>query len=118
MKFILKIFVVIIAVGAAAAAGAWYIHNKRPIRSGEVSFAKLQAAVNVRYNKRDVAHIQAQNEADMYRILEYVHAQDLLFQMDMLRRLARCELAAIFGPKLLDSDRLFRSIAKIKRHFS
>ena len=113
MKFILKMLVFIIAV--ISAAGAWYIYSKQPVRSGEVSLANLQASVKVRYDERGVPHIQAQHETDMYRTLGYVHAQDRLFQMEMMRRLARGELAAILGPKLLDSDRLFRTLG-IRAH--
>ena len=113
MKSFLKILFVILALSVAA--GAWYIYNKQPQRSGEISLSKLQAPVNVRYDERGVPHIQAQNEADMYRTLGYVHAQDRLFQMEMVRRLARGELAEILGPKLLDTDRLFRTLG-IRAH--
>jgi penicillin amidase len=113
MKRLLKILVIIVAV--VGTAGAWYIYSKQPLRSGEVSLTNLQAPVSVRYDERGVPHIQAQNEADMYRALGYVHAQDRLFQMEMIRRLARGELAAILGPKLLDTDRLFRTLG-IRAH--
>lgn len=113
MQFILKFFVIIFAI--AGIAGTWYFYSKQPLRSGEVSLANLQAPVNVRFDERGVPHIQAQNEIDMYRTLGYVHAQDRLFQMEMVRRLARGELAAILGPKLLDSDRLFRTLG-IRAH--
>ena len=52
----------------------------------------------------------ARIEADLYRALGFVHAQDRLFQMELLRRLARGELAEALGPKLVDTDRLFRSL--------
>jgi len=113
MKLLLKILVIIL--GIFVAGGVWYMHSKQPIRNGEVSIANLQAPVSVRYDERGVPHINAQNEADMYRTLGYVHAQDRLFQMEMVRRLARGELAAILGPKLLDTDRLFRTLA-IRAH--
>jgi penicillin amidase len=113
MKLILKILVIIVVV--CGASGAWYIYSKQPIRTGKVNLSNLQAPVNVRYDEHGVPHIQAQNEADMYRTLGYVHAQDRLFQMEMVRRLARGELAAILGPKLLDSDRLFRTLG-IRAH--
>ena len=113
MQLILKFFVIIFAI--AGIAGTWYFYSKQPLRSGEVSLANLQAPVNVRFDERGVPHIQAQNEIDMYRTLGYVHAQDRLFQMEMVRRLARGELAAILGPKLLDSDRLFRTLG-IRAH--
>ena len=70
----------------------------------------LQGPVTVRYDERGVPHIRAENEADLYRALGYVHAQDRLFQMEMMRRLAQGELAEVLGPKLVDTDRLFRTL--------
>jgi penicillin amidase len=101
---------------AASASGAyWYIDSKQPQRAGELSLSGLQAPVTVDYDERGVPHIQAQHEADMYRALGYVHAQDRLFQMEILRRLARGELAEILGSKLVDTDRLFRTLG-IREH--
>ena len=64
----------------------------------------------MRYDDRGVPHIRAENETDLYRALGYVHAQDRLFQMEIMRRLARGELAEVLGPKVLDTDKLFRSL--------
>jgi penicillin amidase len=99
-----------------AAAGAWwFVHQRQPQRSGERRLTGLSAPVNVRYDEVGVPHLLAANEADLYRALGYVHAQDRLFQMEMLRRLARGELAEVLGPKLLPSDRLFRTLG-IRAH--
>ena len=93
MKRSLTILAVVVAT--AAAGSAWYIDNKLPVRDGALPLTGLQAPVQVRYDERGVPHIQAQNEADLYRALGYVHAQDRLFQMEMLRRLSRGELAEV-----------------------
>ena len=98
------------AVIAAASTAAWYVHTKQPQRDGTLVITGLQAAVEVRYDERGVPHIRAANEADLYRALGYVQAQDRLFQMEMSRRLARGELAEVLGPRLLDVDRLFRTL--------
>lgn len=108
MKRSLTLLAVVVAV--AAGAGYWYVHGKLPQRDGEVAVAGLQAPVSVRYDTRGVPHLQAQNEADLYRALGYVHAQDRLFQMEIMRRLARGELAEVLGDKLLATDTLFRSL--------
>ncbi|UVJ43842.1 penicillin acylase family protein [Pseudomonas sp. LS1212] len=102
----------LVIVTAAIAAGGvtWYVQSKLPTRDGEVVIAQLQAPVSVRYDARGVPHIQAQNEADLYRALGYVHAQDRLFQMEVMRRLARGELAEVLGARMVDTDRLFRSL--------
>ena len=99
---------VLVVIGAAVAA--WHVHQKLPQRDGELQLAGLSAPVTVRYDEWGVPHIDARNEDDLYRALGYLHAQDRLFQMEMLRRLARGELAEILGPKLVDTDRLFRAL--------
>lgn len=105
------VFIIAIVVGA----GAWYLHSKQPQRDGEIRLTHLQAPVSVRYDERGVPHIRAENEADLYRALGYVQAQDRLFQMEMIRRLARGELAEVLGPKLIATDKLFRSL-RIREH--
>lgn len=112
MHIAVKIVAATITVAALAAGGAaaWHIHTKQPVRSGSIALKQLQAPVTVSYDERGVPHIQAENEMDLYRALGYVHAQDRLFQMEMVRRLARGELAEILGPKLLETDKLFRTL--------
>ncbi|MGF6089212.1 penicillin acylase family protein [Pseudomonas sp. 18173] len=95
---------------ALAAGTGWYLYSKQPSRQGMVELQHLQGSVTVRYDERGVPHIRAENETDLYRALGYVHAQDRLFQMEVLRRLARGELAEVLGPKLLDTDKLMRSL--------
>src|ERR1700712_2242051 len=107
---VIALLIILIAGG-----GTWYVHSKQPLRSGEMSLGSLQAPVSVRYDERGVPHIKAENQDDLYRALGYVHAQDRLFQMEILRRLARGELAEVLGPKLVNTDKLFRSL-RIREH--
>src|SRR5690606_5444042 len=90
-----------LVIAATAGGLGWYLHDKQPQRDGELLLGALQAPVAVDYDERGVPHIRAENEADMYRALGFVHAQDRLFQMELLRRLARGELAEVLGEKLL-----------------
>lgn len=101
----LALLIVVLAAGAG-----WYLYSKQPSRQGMVELQHLQSSVTVRYDERGVPHIRAENDTDLYRALGYVHAQDRLFQMEVLRRLARGELAEVLGPKLLDTDKLMRSL--------
>lgn len=112
MKRTLKLFALTFAMllVIAAAGAAWYIHSKQPQRSSTQTLTQLGAQVTVRYDERGVPHIKAENETDLYRALGYVHAQDRLFQMEMVRRLAQGELAEVLGPKLAEVDRLFRTL--------
>ncbi|MBS7559666.1 penicillin acylase family protein [Pseudomonas sp. RC4D1] len=108
MKRSLTVVAVLILAVLAGVVG--YLYSKQPTRQGQVEVRGLQGSVTVRYDERGVPHIRSENETDLYRALGYVHAQDRLFQMEVLRRLSRGELAEVLGPKLLDTDKLFRSL--------
>ena len=111
MKRTFKVlFILLTVLAMAAAAGLWHARSKLPQRSGALQLRALQAPVRVDWDERGVPHLQARNQTDLYRALGFLHAQDRLFQMEMVRRLARGELAEILGPKLLDTDRLFRTL--------
>ena len=112
MKIFLKIVGALLAllIILALMAGGWYIYKKQPVRSGLVALSGLKGPVSVQYDERGVPHIRAENETDMVRALGYVHAQDRLFQMEMVRRVAQGELAEILGPGLLEVDKLFRTL--------
>ncbi len=112
MKLALKLVGLLLALLllAAGGLGGWYLYQKQPVRSGVIELADLGNKVTVRYDERGVPHISAQNEADLYRALGYLHAQDRLFQLEMVRRLANGELAEVLGPKLLEVDKLFRTL--------
>ena len=105
-----RLTVTVFVVVALAGAGVWYVQSKLPTRQGEIAFSALKEPVTVRYDERGVPHIRAGNQLDMYRALGYVQAQDRLFQMEIMRRLARGELAQVLGPKLVPTDTLFRSL--------
>jgi penicillin amidase len=112
VKWIFKLMagLLVVALLGVAGAAAWYLHTKQPVRSGTLELEGLRGTVTVRYDDRGVPHIRADNQADLYRALGYVHAQERLFQMEMVRRLANGELAEVLGPKLLDVDKLFRTL--------
>ena len=65
----------------------------------------LLAPVTVRRDGHGVPHIEAAREDDLFVAQGYVTAQDRLWQMDLLRRAARGELAEILGPAMLKHDR-------------
>lgn len=105
----LVIFILVLLVGIAL-GGYWFIQQKLPQRSGEIKLEQLSEAVSVRFDERGVPHIQAATELDAYRALGYVHAQDRLFQMEMVRRLAQGQLSEVLGEKTVKIDRLFRTL--------
>ncbi|MGH9944822.1 MAG: penicillin acylase family protein [Pyrinomonadaceae bacterium] len=78
-------------------------------REQTLSVAGLRARVTIRRDDRGVPHIEAANDADLFFAQGYVTAQDRLWQMDLLRRTARGELAEIFGQLVLEEDKRRRA---------
>ena len=100
-----------------AAGSYFYIQSKHPMRSGQLPLKGLTAPVTVTYDTYGIPHIEAENDEDMYLAFGYVHAQDRLFQMDLIRRLGRGRLAEWFGADAVSADRLFRTL-QIEKHTS
>ncbi|NAY90814.1 penicillin acylase family protein [Muricauda sp. JGD-17] len=87
-----------------------FVQTLKPDYSGEKTLPGLQEDVNVHFDTFGIPHIYAENEPDALRALGYVHAQDRLWQMELLRRLAKGELSEVFGPDLVDTDKFFLSL--------
>lgn len=87
-----------------------FLQSSKPTLNGELVLSGLQEKVEVLYDDYGVPHIYANNEHDAYYALGYVHAQDRLFQMEMLRRAAAGRLSEVLGPDLIKVDKLFRTL--------
>lgn len=70
-----------------------------------LQLAGLTAPVTVRRDGRGIPYIEARTEDDLYFAQGFVTASDRLWQMDLLRRTARGELAEIFGTLALGEDK-------------
>ncbi|MBB6599185.1 penicillin acylase family protein [Luteimonas sp. MC1825] len=98
----------LLCVALAALAGWWALRASLPLLDGNAGLSGLAAPVTVTRDALGVATIDAGTEADAMRALGYVHAQERYFEMDLMRRTAAGELAALFGPVALDADRAHR----------
>jgi penicillin G amidase len=104
------LLLVLVLMLTAAAAAVGYLRSAEANPSHDHTLAGLSAPVEVWRDSLGVPHIRAENEADLFRALGFVHAQDRLFQMEMFRRVADGRLAEILGPDLLESDRFLRTV--------
>ena len=84
-----------------------FILYLKPDYKGEFSLEGLNEPVAVHYDEHGVPHIFAENEMDAQMVLGYVHAQDRLWQMELLRRIAPGRLSELFGEKTQEVDRFF-----------
>ncbi len=81
-----------------------------PHTDGQLVLYGLSAPVTVVRDAHGVPHISAASMDDLVMAQGFVTAQDRLWQMDILRRHAAGELAALQGRGLLDHDRLQRTL--------
>lgn len=94
-------------IGMLLIAGGIYMNSLKPKYAGEEKLPALSQEVDVWYDSHGIPHIYAQTEEDAQRALGYVHAQDRLWQMELLRRIGPGRLSELFGPELLKTDKLF-----------
>jgi penicillin amidase len=103
-----------ITVGVAAGVaglGAWAaLRRPLPRSAGTASMAGLHGQVRIKRDRYGVPHIYAGSNTDLFRGLGYAHAQDRLWQMELNRRTGHGQLAEIFGPIALSSDRFIRTL--------
>lgn len=108
IKKILKIVVVLIIL---LFVGVWlFVRALKPVYDGEIELSNIAGKVTVYYDEVGVPHINAENEEDAYRALGYVHAQDRLWQMELVRRIAAGRLSEIFGKELVRVDTFFSGL--------
>jgi len=81
-----------------------------PKIDGQLVVYGLSAPVTVQRDAHGVPHISAASMDDLIMAQGFVTAQDRLWQMDILRRHAAGELAALQGRSMLEHDRLQRTL--------
>ena len=84
----------------------YYFYSK-PIYEGEQKLKNIQKQTTVYFDDFGVPHIYAYSQKDAMTTLGYVHAQDRLWQMELLRRIAPGRLSEMFGSKLVKTDKFF-----------
>ncbi len=97
----------------------WIFHNmlasSLPQYSGEISSSKIISDIEVYRDSFAVPYIIAQSDEDAAFALGYLHAQERLFTMDLIRRAGEGRLSEILGEKAIPFDKMFRTVG-IKRN--
>ena len=108
---LLKYINTIVAVALIMAAAAVYQVACRPLPSSSGTVRTfVDADATIARDSLGTPHISAASLADALFAQGYATAQDRLWQMDSLRRLAGGELSEIVGPGTLESDREARGL--------
>src|SRR6266851_5097738 len=90
--------------------GAFYLYlrSSLPQVEGRIAVSGLKADVTVARDGDGVPLITAADDEDAAFGLGFAHAQDRLFQMELMRRNGAGRLAELFGAQAIDTDRQVR----------
>ena len=110
-KWVLRGLAGLIALVMVGLAGGWvWLRGSLPQTSGEIAIEGLLRPVEVLRDADGLVTLRAGSEIDAHRALGFVHAQERLWQMDFLRRLAGGRLSEVVGEVTLSSDRFMRAL--------
>lgn len=104
------IIVLVLIMLATPITGWWLCQRALPVTDGVVTLEPLMKGAQIRFDERGIPYIEASSDRDLWLVEGYVHASDRMFQMDMLRRAARGQMAQVFGEQCVIDDKLMRSV--------
>jgi penicillin G amidase len=101
---------VLAAITISCTCGVVANTHAQQATSTTIQIAGLRDRVIVRRDERGIPYIEAKNDDDLYFAQGYVMASDRLWQMDLLRRNVRGELAEVLGAAALPQDQRHRTM--------
>ena len=111
MKIFKKILLLLLSfISILVFAFFIYSQYQKPKYEGELQIKNISKTTNVYFDDFGIPHIYAQNQHDAMVAFGYVHAQDRLWQMELLRRIAPGRLSEIFGSRALKNDLFFAGL--------
>ena len=102
-------------VFAAWFGGRMYLEGSLMPMDGTHQVPGFSRPVDILFDERGLPRIYAETDADGLRALGWLHAGERLFQMELLRAVARGEISEIVGPAGLESDLLHRQYGFARR---
>ena len=106
--FLRIVLVALVVILVATMAGAFWARSRvrasLPQLDGTGHVDGLTAPVQVQRDRLGIPSIRGATREDVARALGFLHAQDRFFQMDLARRRAAGELAALVGVRALALD--------------
>lgn len=93
------------AASVLLVAGAVILRASLASLDGAIEVAGIEETVSIERDARGIPQITAASWPDLAVALGFVHSQERFFQMDLARRAAAGELAALLGAAALPTDK-------------
>jgi penicillin G amidase len=110
-RWFVRTFMFLSIMAILAAVLVYYLAEQSlPDYSAQYELAEIGAEIEIVRDRYAVPHVLAETDHDALFGLGFVHAQDRLWQMILMRRAAQGRLSELFGPETLDIDELMRAL--------
>ncbi|MEA2465855.1 MAG: penicillin amidase, partial [Acidobacteriota bacterium] len=110
VKIVVRVVIVIVLLAALLWFGVpLYLRRSVAQYTGTID-TKVTAPVEITFDAKGIPQIWAKTDADAFYAIGFLHGSERLFQMELVRRLARGELSELFGEAAYDTDVFQRKI--------
>ncbi|MCA0940935.1 penicillin acylase family protein [Salipiger pacificus] len=110
-RWLLRLVSVAILLAIIGVSLAYYLASRSlPDYDKTLEVAGTAGDIEIVRDNAGVPHIFAPVDRDVFFGLGYVHAQDRLWQMTLLRRTAQGRLSELFGRRTVETDTLMRRL--------
>ena len=110
-RWLLRLTIVLLVLAVLAAVLVWYFAVRSlPDYNATHRVTGITAPIEIIRSTENVPHIFGSTDEDVFFALGLAHAQDRLFQMNVLRRAAQGRLAELQGPRAMPADDLARRL--------
>ena len=110
-RWSLRAFLVLLFIFIISISTSYYlIIRSIPEFNAEYSLDGLKDRVEITRDRSSIPHIIGSNNNDIFFGLGFVHAQDRLWQMMLMKRTSQGKLSEIFGQKTVKTDILMREL--------
>ena len=111
LKVLIGIFSSLIAITIFAAIFFYQmLTSSLPKYDGTIQSNKIISGIEIYRDSLAIPYIFAETDEDVAFAIGYLHAQERLFIMDIIRRAGEGRLAEILGEKALPFDKMFRTV--------
>ncbi|MBS9716298.1 penicillin acylase family protein [Pseudohalocynthiibacter aestuariivivens] len=110
-RWLMRLLGTVLLFAGLSVAVIYYLASRSlPDYNMNYTTRDVSAPVEIVRNNASVPHIFAENDADAFFGLGFVHAQDRLWQMILMRRTAQGRLSELFGERTVPVDELLRRL--------
>ena len=110
-RWLIRISTAVVVLAGAAVILVYYLASRSlPDYDKTLDVAGVSQPVRIVRDTANVPHIFGENDKDVFFGLGYVHAQDRLWQMLVLRRTVQGRLSELFGERTVYIDTLLRHL--------